>query len=114
MEGDGLSLMLGGGAVGAICSLLGTWIKARFSRTELKPDPLHVETRATPDYVRREEFQKHVTENHEHEDANRREHEALYARMNRNDRETSEIKGLLSAIREDIQLIKTKLFKGGK
>ena len=41
-------------------------------------------------------------------------HENLYARMNRNDRETSEIKGLLHGIREDIGLIKAKLFKSPK
>ncbi len=108
-------IFIGGSAVGAICGVVATWLKVtRGQKAKVEPTPLPVETRRAEEYVRREEFQKHVAENHDHEDANRREHEALYSRMNRNDRETSEIKGLLSAIREDIQLIKTKLFKGGK
>ena len=31
--------------------------------------------------------------------------------MNRNDRETSELKGILSGIRDDLSAIKNKLFK---
>lgn len=115
MDGDGVSLAVGSGAVGAICGVVIAWIKAKWgTKAKVEPTPLPVETHRVEEYVTKETFQKHVAENHEREDANRREHEALYSRMNRNDRETSEIKGLLSAIREDIQLIKTKLFKGGK
>lgn len=39
---DGISLAIGGGAVGAFCSLLGAWIRARFSKTKIEPQPLEV------------------------------------------------------------------------
>lgn len=31
------------GALGVICGVVSTWIKARFSKTKVEPDPLHVE-----------------------------------------------------------------------
>ncbi len=105
MDGDGISLVLGSGAVGAICGVVGTWIKAKWgTKAKVEPVPLPVETHRAEEFVRKEDFERHVADN-------AKEHESLYARMNRNDRETSEIKGLLTAIREDIQLIKGKLFK---
>jgi len=42
---------------------------------------------------------------------NARDHENLFGRMNRNDRETSELKGILSGIREDLSAIKDKMFR---
>ncbi len=43
MEVDGVNLVIGGGAVGAICGVVGAWIKARYGRTEITPNPLPVD-----------------------------------------------------------------------
>ena len=48
--------MIGGTAVGAICTLLGSWIKARFGRTRIEPQPLEVEN--APRYVTCEQCQQ--------------------------------------------------------
>ena len=37
MENDGMSLVLGGGAIGALCTLGAAWIKARYARTKVEP-----------------------------------------------------------------------------
>ncbi len=105
MEADGIRLLVGGGSVGALCTLAGAWIKARFSKTTVSPQPLEV--KGAPEYVSKAEFEKHV-------EANAHDHENLFSRLNRNDRETSEIKGMLVGIRDDISAIKGKLFKTGK
>jgi len=89
------------GAVGTIVGAVVAWWKAKQPR-KIEPDPLHIEK--TDKFVTRGEFNKHV-------EANARDHENLFGRMNRNDRETSELKGILSGIREDLSAIKNKLFK---
>lgn len=38
-----MSLVLGGGAIGALCTLAAAWIKARYARTKVEPTPLPVE-----------------------------------------------------------------------
>ena len=43
MENDGMSLVLGGGAIGALCTLGAAWIKARYARTKVEPTPLPVD-----------------------------------------------------------------------
>lgn len=108
MDGDGISLAVGGGAVGVLASVATAWIKARFSKTQVEPNPLPVETKKKEEYVRVEEFAKHVAENE-------RAHENLEARMVRNDRETSELKGMMKTALDDLSIIKTNLLrKGGK
>ena len=104
MMDDGISIALGGTAVGALFTFLGTLVKARWSKTRVEPDPLNVQTEPKERYVTKGEFEKHVAENS-------KEHEALYSRMNRNDRETSEIKGMLGTMMDDLRLIKDKLLK---
>ena len=104
MEVDGINLAIGGGAVSAIAGIFGAWIKARFSKTTVEPTPLPVTTEKTPKFVTVQEFNKHVEDN-------ARDHENLFGRMNRNDRETSELKGILSGIRDDLSAIKHKLFR---
>ena len=104
MEVDGINLAIGGGAVTAIAGVVGAWIKARFSKTTVEPTPLPVTTEKTPKYVTVQEFNKHVEDN-------ARDHENLFGRLNRNDMVTSEINGKLTGIKEDLTLIKTKLFK---
>ena len=102
MEVDGINLAVGGGAVTAIAGVVGAWIKARFGKTSVSPVPLPVEK--LDKYVTRGEFNQHVADN-------ARDHENLFGRLNRNDRETSEIKGLLTGMRDDLSAIKQKLFK---
>lgn len=105
MDADGIQLLVGGGAIGALAPLASAWIKARFSRTQIAPQPLEV--KGAPQFVTKEEFEKHAA-------ANARDHENLFSRLNRNDRDTSEIKGMLGGIRDDLAAIKGKLFKTGK
>lgn len=102
MEVDGVNLAIGGGAVTAIAGVVGAWIKARYGKTQIEPDPLNVNK--LDKYVTRGEFNKHVEDNN-------RDHENLFGRMNRNDRETSELKGILTGIREDLSAIKNKMFR---
>lgn len=42
MDADGIQLLVGGGSVGALCTLAGAWIKARFAKTQIAPQPLEV------------------------------------------------------------------------
>lgn len=102
MEIDGINLAVGGTAVTALAGVAGAWIRARYGRTRVEPDPINVEKRDK--YVTRGEFNQHVADN-------ARDHENLFARLNRNDRETSEIKGILAGMREDLSAIKNKLFR---
>lgn len=113
MDGDGISLAVGGGAVTALVGLGAAWIKARFARTKVEPTPLPVKTQRAEEWAKKDDVEKLRDEFEHHVSENTREHENLYSRLNRNDRETSEIKGILSAIRDDIGLIKHKLFKTG-
>ena len=99
---DGLSLTLGGTTIGLLIKEFFAWRRSRSQKTEITPDPLHVER--TPKYVTVQEFNKHVEDN-------ARDHENLFGRMNRNDRETSELKGILTSMRDDLSAIKHKLFK---
>lgn len=105
MDGDGISLAIGGSAVGALCTLGAAWIKARWGqKTTVDPTPLPV--KKAEEYVRVEDFQRHVVDNE-------RAHESLESRMNRADRETSEIKGMMRTALEDLSIIKGKLLKDG-
>ena len=40
---DGISIAIGSTAIGSIVTLIATWIKARFSKTTIDPNPLKVE-----------------------------------------------------------------------
>ena len=105
---DGVSLAVGSGAVGAICGVVGAWLKARVgTKAKVEPVPLPVETHRAEEYVSKEEFKRHVAEND-------RAHENLEARMVRNDRETSELKGMMKTALEDLGIIKNKLLRTGK
>ena len=105
MEVDGINLAISSAALTALAGLAGAWIKARYGRTKVSPDPLRVEK--LDKYVTRDEFARHVGENE-------RAHENLFARLNRNDRETSEIKGMLSSIMDDLRTIKNFMMGGKK
>ena len=93
-------LVLGGGAVVKAFDFLTAWWKTK-QQINVK-QPFEVELKK--EFVTRRDFDAHVKDNE-------KEHENLFGRMNRNDRETSEIKGLLTGMREDLSAIKNKLFK---
>ncbi|MBR1608626.1 MAG: hypothetical protein IJ678_03305 [Kiritimatiellae bacterium] len=103
LQGGGM--VLSGVAVAKIADAVSKMWAARHQRTEIAPQPLEVKEAAQ--YVSKAEFERHVADN-------ARDHENLFSRLNRNDRETSEIKGMLAGIRDDISAIKGKLFKTGK
>lgn len=102
MEVDGINLAIGGGAVSAITAVVTTWIKARFGKTKVEPDPLNVNK--VDKYVTRGEFNAHVADN-------TRDHENLFARLAAVERLNSHLDGILTTIVADLQLIKQKLFK---
>jgi len=102
---DAVSITLGATTVGLLVKEALSFAKARMQKTRIEPQPLEV--KGAPEYVSKAEFEKHV-------EANAHDHENLFSRLNRNDRETSEIKGLLTGMRDDITAIKNKLFKTGK
>lgn len=64
MEVDGVNLAIGGGAVTAIAGVLGAWIKARFGRTTVEPNPLpvtgEIQTRRDSKYVTAGEFNERM------------------------------------------------------
>lgn len=101
---DGLTLTLGGTTIGLIVKELLAWHRSRNQKTRVEPTPLPVTTEKTPKYVTVQEFNRHVEDN-------ARDHENMFARMNRNDILTSEINGKLAGIKDDLTLIKQKLFK---
>ena len=49
MDADGVQLLIGGGAIGALVPLASAWIKARFGRTTVAPQPLEV--KGAPKFV---------------------------------------------------------------
>ena len=97
---------------------------ARNGKTEVANDPLNVNK--LDKYVTRGEFNKAMERNeadhkritdeaaadHERmERENSSAHENIFNRLTRNDRDMGEIKGLLTGVANDLQLIKGKLFK---
>lgn len=106
-------LVLSGAALTKIVSIAVKAWAARNGKTEVANDPLNVNK--LDKYVTRGEFNKAIERNeadHQrmHNDAERA-HENIFARMNRSDRDMGEIKGLLTGVANDMQLIKGKLFK---
>ena len=54
---DGMSLVLGGSAFGALCTLAGAWIRARYGRAKVEPQPLEVAP--APKFVTCEQCETH-------------------------------------------------------
>ena len=112
-------IIIGSGAVGSLCTLAATWIKAKFARKvegEVRadvPQPLSVELKER--FVTKETFRDHCNriENalKDHVEDNERNFEALYNLVRANDKLTATIAGTLEAIKGDLSLIKDKLFK---
>jgi len=99
---DGLSLTLGGTTLALVAKEIFAWLRSRRQKTEIAPDPLHIER--SPKYVTVQEFNKHCEDN-------MRDHENIFARLTANDKLTSRLEGLLEGIREDLKAIKNKLFR---
>ena len=121
---QGGGLVLSGAALTKIVSIAVKAWAARNGKTEVANDPLNVNK--LDKYVTRGEFNKAMERNeadhkritdeaaadHERmERENSSAHENIFARLSRNDREYGEIKGLLTGVANDLQLIKGKLFK---
>ena len=121
---QGGGLVLSGAAVTKLASIAVKAWAARNGKTEVANDPLNVNK--LDKYVTRGEFNKVMERNEadhkritdeaaaDHERMERENssgHENIFARLSRNDREYGEIKGLLTGLANDMQLIKEKLFK---
>ena len=121
---QGGGLVLSGAAVAKIASIAVKAWAARNGKTEVANDPLNVNK--LDKYVTRGEFNKAMERNeadhkritdeaaadHERmERENAAAHENIFNRLTRNDRDMGEIKGLLTGVANDLQLIKGKLFK---
>lgn len=121
---DGTSIVLGSTTVGLLIKEFFAWRRSRSQKTEITPNPLNV--KKEDKYVTRGEFNKAMERNdadhkrmadeaaadHERmERENSSAHENIFNRLTRNDREYGEIKGLLTGVANDLQLIKGKLFK---
>ncbi|MBQ6246706.1 MAG: hypothetical protein IJK04_07555 [Kiritimatiellae bacterium] len=108
------SIIQGGGCVisgVALAKLLDAALRAwsaRNQRAEVRPQgrPDTFPVDVADKYVTRNEFEKHVKDN-------AGDHESLFGRLNRNDRETSEIKGMLSTIIDDLRSIKNFMMTRG-
>jgi hypothetical protein len=121
---QGGGLVLSGAALTKIVSIAVKAWAARNGKTEVANDPLNVNK--LDKYVTRGEFNKAMERNeadhkritdeaaadHERmERENNSAHENIFNRLTRNDRDMGEIKGLLTGVANDLQLIKGKLFK---
>ena len=121
---DGITIALGATTTGFVIKEVIAWLRARSQKTEVANDPLNVTKLDT--YVTRGEFNKAMERNeadhkritfdsaadHERmERENSAAHENIFNRLTRNDRDMGEIKGLLTGVANDLQLIKGKLFK---
>ncbi|MBQ4384701.1 MAG: hypothetical protein II823_02110 [Kiritimatiellae bacterium] len=110
---DGSTIVLGGTTLALLIKEGFAWLRSRSQKTEVKNNPLKVQLEK--EFVSRSEFDQHVADSKRDLDAhiadNAKDHENLFGRLNRNDRETSEIKGLLTGMRDDLSAIKNKLFK---
>ena len=121
---QGGGLVLSDAALTKIVSIAVKAWAARHSKTEVANDPLNVNK--LDKYVTRGEFNKAMERNeadhkrmtdeaaadHERmERENSSAHENIFNRLTRNDRDMGEIKGLLTGVANDLQLIKGKLFK---
>lgn len=121
---QGGGLVLSGAAVTKLAGIAVKAWAARNGKTEVANDPLNVNK--LDKYVTRGEFNKALERNdadhkritdeaaadHERmERENNAAHENIFMRLTRNDRDMGEIKGLLTGVANDLQLIKGKMFK---
>ena len=89
---DGVSLMIGGGAVGALAGVVGAWIKARYGKTKVEPSPLAVEKSQAQALL----------------EANENEHKNLFLRMGNLEQRVSNIEGQMPHILAGLNRIERK------
>ena len=121
---QGGGILISGVGLKTLFDFARSYFAARNQKTEVANDPLNVNK--LDKYVTRGEFNKAMERNeadhkritdeaaadHERmERENNSAHENIFARLSRNDRDMGEIKGLLTGVANDLQLIKGKLFK---
>jgi uncharacterized coiled-coil DUF342 family protein len=85
---DGLSLIISGSAVGAIATLVGSWIKARYSKTKIEPQPLEI--KQTPNFVTCDECKAHRKAVHSRIDELRPRIDKLIEMMQKSDAKAEE------------------------
>lgn len=96
---DGVSLAIGGGAVGALATIVGSWIKARYASPhravegQRHPDAL--------DVTLREEFADRK--------ANDADHQALFLRMSAVEQKTAHADGVLEQLDGKIDTINSNV-----
>ena len=83
---DGLNLAIGGAALGSLCTVAAAWIKARFSKTRVEPQPLEVAP--APKYRTCEECE--------------RIHAAVERRLEEGSRTFREVRDEISSVRREI------------
>ena len=121
---QGGGILISGVGLKMLFDFAKSYFAARNQKTEVANDPLNVNK--LDKYVTRGEFNKAMERNeadhkritdeaaadHERmERENSSAHENIFNRLTRNDRDMGEIKGLLTGVANDLQLIKGKLFK---
>jgi hypothetical protein len=121
---QGGGILISGVGLKMVFDFAKSYFAARNQKTEVANDPLNVNK--LDKYVTRGEFNKAMERNeadhkritdeaaadHERmERENSAAHENIFNRLTRNDRDMGEIKGLLTGVANDLQLIKGKLFK---
>ena len=92
---DGISLVVGGSALGALATLAGSWLKARSTARRIEPQPLEVHPVA--EYAGRE--------------ANDRDHSSIFLRLSAVEQKVSRIEGELEEISTSLHRIDNKLDK---
>lgn len=95
MDDGGISLAIGGGAVGAIATLVGSWLKARSNSRRIEPQPLEIKTADA--YADKRQ--------------NAADHDALFLRMSAVEQKAAATEAKLGQIERGIDRIETKLDK---
>lgn len=77
MDADTTGIVISSGAVGAICGVVGTWLKTKVgTKTRIEPDPINAHVTKDPKSVSLGEYNKSQQENE-------RAHENLFQRVGR-------------------------------
>ncbi len=97
MEADGITVAIGAGTAGGLFTLLGQWIRARYSKAPA--DDAH--------FVGRKEYD---ADRHEDQKA----HENLFARMATCEQASASTKAVLDIIQSDVRDVKNLLMKGSR
>lgn len=100
--GDGISLAIGGTAVGSLVTLGCAWIKARCQKTKIDPNPLPV--KEAKDLVSCDECRIH-------RENQRKINENLFARVAASEQGVAAANAKLDMIVSDTAVIKNKLME---